>query len=59
VAKLTRREFLVERHVKKRKIQTGFWWGKPQGKTQLGRPRCRREDTIKIELKNTFGGGVN
>jgi hypothetical protein len=25
--------------------------GKPEGKTPLGRPRCRRVDNIKMDLK--------
>ena len=31
--------------------------GKPEGKSPLGRPRCRWEDTIKIDLQEV-GGGV-
>ena len=30
---------------------TGFWWGKPKGKIQLGRPRRKWEDNIKTDLK--------
>ena len=29
-------------------MYTGFWWGKPEGKRPLGRPRCRWEDNIKM-----------
>ena len=27
------------------------WVGKPEGKRQLGRPRCRWEDNIKMDLQ--------
>jgi len=30
---------------------TGFWWGKPEGKRSLGRPRRRWKGSIKIELR--------
>jgi hypothetical protein len=30
--------------------------GKPEGKRPLGRPRCRWEDNIKINLKEVGGG---
>ena len=30
--------------------------GKPEGKTPLGRPRCRREDNIKMDLQEVGGG---
>jgi hypothetical protein len=31
--------------------------GKPEGKRQLGRPRCRREDGIRMDPRET-GRGV-
>jgi hypothetical protein len=31
--------------------------GNPEGKRPLGRPRCRREDTIKIDFRETGFGG--
>ena len=31
--------------------------GKPEGKRPLGRPRCRWEDTIKMDLQEEGGGG--
>jgi hypothetical protein len=31
--------------------------GKPEGKSSLGRPRCRREDGIKMDLRE-IGWGV-
>jgi hypothetical protein len=30
--------------------------GKPEGKTPLGRPRCRWEDNIKRDLEKVVGG---
>jgi len=30
---------------------TGFWWGNLMLKRPLGRPRCRWEDNIKMDLK--------
>ena len=30
--------------------------GKPQGKRPLGRPRCRWEDNIKMDLQEVGGG---
>jgi hypothetical protein len=32
--------------------------GKPEGKRPFGRPRRRREDGIRVDLRET-GGGVN
>jgi hypothetical protein len=32
--------------------------GKPGGKRQLGRPRHRSEDNIKIDFRETEWGGV-
>jgi hypothetical protein len=29
--------------------------GKPEGKRPLGRPRCRREDNIKMDLQEVGG----
>ena len=31
--------------------------GKPEGKRPLGRPRRRREDNIKMDLREIGGGG--
>ena len=36
---------------------TGVWWGKPEGKTQLGRPRSRQEDKIRTDIQEV-GCGV-
>ena len=30
----------------------GFWWGKPEGKRPLGRPRRRWECNIKMDLQD-------
>ena len=35
---------------------TGCWWGKPEGKRPLGRPRHRWEDNIKMDLQEVGGG---
>ena len=33
--------------------------GKPEGKRPLGRPRCRWEDNIKMDLQEVGGGGMD
>jgi hypothetical protein len=33
--------------------------GKPEGKRALGKPRSRREDTIKMDLKEVRCGGMD
>jgi len=33
--------------------------GKPDGKRPLGRPRCRREDNIKMYLQGVECGGMD
>jgi hypothetical protein len=33
--------------------------GKPEGKTSLGKPRCRLEDNIKMDLRDIRWGGVD
>ena len=35
---------------------TGFWWGKPEGKRPLGRPRHRWEDNIEMDLREVGRG---
>jgi len=35
---------------------TGFWWGRPEGKRPLGRPRRRWGDNIKMGLQEVGGG---
>jgi len=41
------------------KAYTGFWWGNPEAKRPLGRPRRRWEDNIKMDLQEVGCGGVN
>jgi hypothetical protein len=38
---------------------TGLWWGKPEGKRPLGRPKRRWEDNIKIDLQEVGCGGLD
>jgi hypothetical protein len=33
--------------------------GKPQGKTSLGRPRCKWEDNITMDLQDVGDGGMD
>jgi hypothetical protein len=33
--------------------------GKPEGKRPVGRPRCRWEDNIKMDLQEVGGGGMD
>ena len=37
----------------------GFWWGKPEGKRPLGRPRRGWEDNNKIDLQEVGCGGMD
>ena len=37
---------------------TGFWWGEPEGKRPLGRPRRRWEDNSKMDLQEVGCWGV-
>jgi hypothetical protein len=39
-------------------VCTGFWWGNV-GKRQLGRPRRRWEDNIKIDLQKVGCRGMD
>ena len=39
------------------KVVHGVLVGKPEGKRQLGRPRHRWEDNIKMDLREVGGGG--
>jgi hypothetical protein len=36
-----------------------FLVGKPEVKRSLGRPRCRWEDNIRMELQEVGGGGMD
>ena len=40
-------------------MYTGFWWGKPEGKRPLGRPKHRWEDNIKMDLEEVDYRGVD
>jgi len=35
----------------------GFYWGKPEGKNPLGKPRSGWEDNIEMDLREVGGGG--
>jgi hypothetical protein len=37
----------------------GYWWGKPERKTPLGRPRCRLVNNIKIDLRKKGWDGMD
>jgi hypothetical protein len=37
-------------------VLTGIWWGRPEGRKPLGRPKRRLEDNIKIYLENVGWG---
>ena len=39
-------------------VYTEFWWGKSEGKRPLGRPRRRREDTMKMDLQELGCGDM-
>jgi hypothetical protein len=36
-----------------------FWWGEPEGKRPLGRPRSRWEDNFKLDLQEVGCGGID
>jgi hypothetical protein len=37
-------------------MHVGFWWGKPDGKGPLGRPRDMWEDNIRMDLRGVGWG---
>ena len=37
-------------------MYTGVWWGKPEGKRRLRRPRRSWEDNIKMDLQEVEWG---
>jgi len=37
----------------------GYWWGKPEGKRPLGRPRRRWVDNIRLDLQEVGCGYVD
>jgi hypothetical protein len=40
-------------------VQTGFWWGTPDGKRPLGIPGSRLEDNIKMDLQDMGREGMD
>jgi hypothetical protein len=38
-------------------VHITFWFGRPEGKRPLGRPRRRRQDNIKMDLREIGFGG--
>jgi len=42
----------------RRETHTEFWWGNLKGMRLLGRPRCRWEDNIEMDLKE-IGQGMD
>ena len=40
-------------------VHLGERRGKPEGERSLGRPRCRREDNIKMNLQEMGCGGTD
>jgi hypothetical protein len=42
----------------RREKYTGFWWGRPEGRRPLRRPRHRWEDGIKMDLREIGLEGV-
>ena len=45
--------------VRERRVVCRGLVGKPQGKSPLGRPRCRWEDNIKMDLQEVGCGGMD
>ena len=43
--------------LRKGELCTRVWWGKPEGKRPLGRPRRRWEDNIKMDLQEVGRDG--
>jgi hypothetical protein len=49
-------------HVARMGERRGAYWilvGRPEGRRPLGRPRCRWEDNIKIDLQDVGSEGVD
>ena len=38
---------------------TGFWWKKPERKTPLGRPSCRWEENVTMDIQEVRCGGID
>jgi hypothetical protein len=43
----------------RRGMLLGYWWGKPEGKRLLGRPRHNWVDSIKMGLRGIGWNGVD
>ena len=43
----------------KRRDDTGLWWGNLKERVQLGRPRLRQEDNIKMDLQEVGCGAMD
>jgi len=46
-------------HMGEKRYVYRFMVGKPEGKRPLGRPRCRWEDNIKMDLQEVGYGGMD
>jgi hypothetical protein len=46
-------------HMGEKRNAFGILLGKPEGKRPLGRPRCKWEDNIKMDLRETGWGGMD
>jgi hypothetical protein len=46
-------------HVWERRVVHRVFEGKPEGKSPLGRPRCRWEDNIMMNLQEVGCGGTD
>jgi hypothetical protein len=55
VARMGRRR----RRRRRRRTRMDYWWGKPEGKRPLGRPRCRWVDNIRMDLGEVEWGDVD
>jgi hypothetical protein len=40
-------------------VYTTFWFGRTEGRRPLGRPRCKWEDNIKMDLREIGFGDVD
>jgi len=48
-------EIMKEMAYRRGKVHTMYGWGNLKGKRQLGRPRSRWEDNIRMVFKRSFG----
>jgi hypothetical protein len=40
-------------------MHIGYWWGKPEGRRPLGRPRRKWVDNIKMHLREIRQDGID